>query len=169
MTNQKGISRSDLIAFMALLMSLGAVIIAVKQTQILKSQQEIMASQQEGSVWPHVTTATRLITKNGRQEIHIAIENKGVGPAKIKSCNIISEGVVLSDYKTLLQKLVEYQPENLSFGDASNRVMAPQESFDILKLELPVPIPHEVFAELLGNIEICYCSIYDQCYGDCEE
>ncbi|MEO0899008.1 MAG: hypothetical protein AAFY71_21530 [Bacteroidota bacterium] len=181
------LDRSDIIAIMALVVSLGAMFVSVLQTNILKEQQQIMAGQQdimasqlEGSVWPYLKTKISLVQEESEDtgetltSITYTLKNKGVGPAKITSFNLmigdssITSFVDFFDY--LREAIGEENMKGVTFSLPNGSVLAAGEVHAIYTLKYPADL--EVDKSLvasIGKTKLCYCSIYDKCYGACEE
>lgn len=172
--------RSDLLSALALLMSLGAIFVSMRQTTILKDQQlimadqqEIMASQLEGSVWPYLETNISVSELDGTRTVIYTMTNKGVGPAKITQFSFQVNGKVILNARDLLDAVVvleEFQQlSTLSFDLPVNEVLAPNETQEVYRLDYryTAEAPNE-FISLIGEEKICYYSIYDKCYGSCK-
>ena len=50
----KNLDRSDIIALIAVVMSLAAVFVSIYEARLLKDQQKLMHEQQKAAVWPYV-------------------------------------------------------------------------------------------------------------------
>lgn len=177
----KTIDRSDILAIVAILVSLGAIFVSVRQTSILKEQQiimaeqqEIMGSQLEGSVWPHLVTNVNVSDDQGIRTVEYSVTNKGVGPAKIKRFEFtlgdthISNVGDLSKYVIGLKDFVRLA--GMSMSVPTETVLAPNETREVYRISYVHSERSQLESTAMVNEEhICYCSIYDNCYGDCEE
>ncbi len=172
--------RSDLLSALALMISLGAIFVSIRQTTILKDQQEIMAQQQnimasqmEGSVWPFLRTNISSSDLDGIRTVKYSITNKGVGPAKIRQFTFQLGDKTITKANELIEVLGgldEFkQLTSLSFSLPTASVLAPNETHDICVISYryrQAALPE--FITMIAEGDICYCSIYDHCYGSCE-
>lgn len=173
--------RSDLLSALALMISLGAIFVSIRQTTILKDQQEIMAEQQsimasqmEGSVWPYLRTNISSTDLDGIRTVKYSITNKGVGPAKIKDFSFQVGETTIQKASGLVNVIVELeefkQLSSMSFSLPNSAVLAPNETHEVYRISYQYhreALPE--FITMIGKEQLCYCSIYDQCYGDCTE
>ena len=88
--------RSDLLSILAVIVSLSALGVSVYEAGILREQSALMQEQQKAAVWPYMdTNANHLYSKETM--IEFSFTNKGVGPAKIKSFDLLINGQTFSD------------------------------------------------------------------------
>jgi len=164
MSDKKKFDRSDLISFMALLLSLGAIFVSVKQTSILRDQQKTMASQQEGSVWPHLDCNASIVKDLETITFSFYIHNQGIGPAIIKDFDFNSpKGPIdtMDDFIVQAKFYIEFENSiSQQFDHPVNEIISPGERKICIKL---------VIENNPENAEkICYESIYKKKYGnDC--
>lgn len=165
------IDRSDVLAIMALLVSLGAIFISIKQTKILKDQQKIMASQQEGSVWPYVKIGFSMKPKDEGSHINLSLTNKGVGPAKVKSFSMKVNDKAIKDNASFFAALNDLglKYNGLSFNLPNSTVISSGEKHEILNISFDSKIDELAMLKIFSGFQVCYCSIYDECYGDCDD
>lgn len=177
----KTIDRSDILATVAILVSLGAIFVSLRQTSILKEQQlimaeqqEIMSSQLEGSVWPHLVTNVNVSDNQGIRTVEYGVTNKGVGPAKIKRFEFMLGDTHIRDITDLSQYVIELKDfvrlAGISMSIPVETVLAPNETRQVYRISyLHSDVAHVESAALVNQELICYCSIYDNCYGDCAD
>ncbi len=174
------IDRSDIIAFMALVVSLGAMVTAILQTHILKEQQQIMADQQEimasqleGSVWPFLKTSISLSQQDDMKVITYSLTNKGVGPAKIKQFELVIADTTITSFLAFIEVVGglvgKERLRDINFSLPVEVVLAAGEVHQVFKLSYQANDETEqAILGAIGDTKLCYCSIYDACYGDCE-
>ncbi len=165
------LDRSDIMALSALLISAVALIVSIYEANIMKEQQEIMISQQKASVWPYVDGN---ITYNYGEQFKItySLVNKGVGPAIIKDGVFTIKDTAFQDYEgSILSALQPFVPKsvleqmNTSISLVSDKVLSPEEEFQILFLQGPrFENDYEVLKEIDFEYKACFCSIYDECW-----
>lgn len=163
------LTRSDITAFLAILVSLGALFVSIIEANIMRDQQEIMQTQQKVAVYPYLSQKVNLEFSETSQLSH-TIVNKGLGPAKIKSTSFKLNGEPVADYKELKAKVDQIFPEetkfSISFFDPKSYFITANERITVLLLSCKDP---EASLSALSNIqfevEFCYCSIFEDCWS----
>lgn len=167
------IDRSDVISIMAMLLSLGAIFVSIKQTDILKEQQKIMASQQEGSVWPHLEIGPEINSDDVSASFLLQLKNNGVGPAIVTDFKFNKESQTKLD-ETELLKLVEKLDLapilGYKFIHPNGRTIPADTKVDLVYLKVADPNKnfeklYELMDELINN-HFCYESLYKTKYGE---
>ncbi len=74
----------------AVFLSLAALIVSIVQTKIARDQQH-------ASVWPYL----QILKETSNQQLHYGLENKGVGPAIIRSYALSYKGKLYPSLQTL--------------------------------------------------------------------
>lgn len=153
-----------------LLVGLMAVAISVISLLIYIFQTRIMVRQLRTSVWPRVEWF------HGKTEgTYIEVVNKGIGPAIISDHKMRLGGIEIKTLSELFEKLLGPDSESLRCGQSpkcitsyiDGRVMQPGEAFR------PFVVADSLFAFKLDSafqvsnfeMEICYCSIYEECWA----
>lgn len=165
---KKRIDRSDIISITALLMSMMALFVSIYEANILKAQQKIMVSQERTAVWPYVDGYTHY---EYADQITVAyqLENKGIGPSRIRNMQLTVNGQEVSNYSELKQALQDYFPDtvklNPSFLSFDNQILTPNETVETLAIEISrFPGDIEKVRALPISYTVCYCSIYNDCW-----
>ncbi len=174
----------SLLATVALsIISLGALIVSIYQTQVLSQQQEVMAGQQQimaeqqrimtesakAQLWPNVGVGRyRSYDSEGRNldSLEFTIGNNGTGPAIIESATVQYEGKYAKSWGKLF-RLTKY-PDTLSTivynGSISRRVLPANSSSRVLGLSENQPLMEHI-GRIIDNegftITICYRSVFD--------
>ncbi|MFC2951355.1 hypothetical protein ACFOOP_05415 [Marinicaulis aureus] len=190
------LTRSDRIAMR---MSLAQTVLAVVGFLVglialyaALNEADAVRKQQQASVWPHLEIAVSNNNVVDNEFTMIAVSNKGIGPARIRSVEVLLDDEPVSNWWALLGSLVESDGDAIliSNADIYGKVLAAGEEIEIMRLDqtaLPVTGGEakdysEVLASLRGAISegrvrmnICYCSVFDDCwlfdttrYGDPE-
>jgi len=165
---RKNFDRSDLIAVAALLMSMMALFVSIYEARILKAQHKIMVSQERTSVWPYVD-GNLTYQYADKVLIDYVLENKGIGPSRIGQMDLWVNGQPISDYATLRELVNAYFPDSilvdLSLVDMENQILSPSEQVQTLSLQFErFKGDVELVRNFSVNYEVCYCSIYDECW-----
>ena len=163
------LNRSDVTAFLALIVSLGALSVSIVEANIMRAQQKIMQSQQKAAGYPHLSQHIDLGLP-GPNPYTYTIENKGIGPAKIRKAEFRLNGQIMANNTELLAAIKKLFPPKagvlVSFFDPTSYFISPKETITILKLTILHP------EELAGEMPIidlltdfCYCSIFEDCWA----
>jgi hypothetical protein len=146
-----------------LIVALAAIFVGVATLFVYIYQARIMQHQQYASVWPYIEWVTYSSDTEG---FFIQVENKGVGPAIIKSVKMKLNGKQLNDNQELFKAMIGIDDFDYDQSTVEGRVIAARE---IIK---PFFIPDSVIANKFNaawkknkfSLEICYCSIYGECW-----
>ncbi len=161
-------SRSDVTSFIALVVSLSALGVSIYEANIMREQQMIMQSQQKTSVFPYLTQDLRY-SLGGDGEFIYEIENKGIGPAKIKSATLTLNDKPVNSYleiKTELDKIFPKEADyGFSFSNPDGYFISPKEQIVAIKITYK---NFENSMNLIRNLNfeynLQYCSIFDDCW-----
>lgn len=168
------IDRSDIISIMAIFMSMGAIFVSLKQTTILKEQQKIMASQQEGSVWPHLDVNASVRSDSVSATLNMNIVNNGIGPAILNEFKFNEEFVNPLDMTGLNDILQKFDLGDALRGiyfDHPNGKTIPSKG-DISLIKITMDDPSDSYNKLfqvleeLSDPKYCYESVYKTKYGN---
>ncbi|WP_300527188.1 hypothetical protein [Maricaulis sp.] len=142
-----------------------AVLISVSALGVSIFEASTQRANQRAAVWPYV----EIYANYSSDGYLLALENKGVGPARLRWARMLVDGEVISDLDAMV--LAELgEDEAFSYDlygatDPSGRVFSPRETGTLFT------VPWEertrrLINQLYGRIDIqaCYCSIYDECW-----
>lgn len=168
--DQSRFSRSDITAFFALVISLGALGVSIYEANILRDQQMIMRDQQKVSVLPYLVPHLNYSFSNDGNKFTYIFENKGIGPGRITSTSININNQEVSTYSEVLENLKTVIPEGVDFGlsfkNPKNYFISAKEEIVVLEINFPTfENDYEIVHNLDFDFEICYCSIYDDCWS----
>lgn len=162
------LDRSDYLALAALLLSMMALFVSIYEARILKEQQQIMLAQEKTSVWPYLDG--RLAYEySDKIRIRYTLENKGIGPSKIRRMKLLFDDHPIESYTELLDSLDQFFPDSsdvgVSYRVAEGEVISPDEKMELLVIEgLRFPNDWQKVRELNLQFDLCYCSVYDDCW-----
>ena len=135
-------SRAEVTSFIALVVSLGALCVSIYEANIMREQQVIMQSQQKTSVFPYLVENIRY-SFGTKGEFIYELENKGIGPAKIKDASLTLNKKPVSSYMEIKNKLDDFFPEEadygFSFSDPNGYFLSPKEKKICLLYTSPSP------------------------------
>lgn len=145
-----------------LLVGLCAIGISVATLFVYIYQARIMQSQQHASVWPYIEWSHSNV-----DGFYLQVQNKGIGPAIIKDAKLFLDDKEV-DLDILFNSLIGKNHEGMSYQTSYvlGRVMAPGESFKVFNILEGTYATKMDSAFTKRNIrfEICYCSIYEDCW-----
>lgn len=161
-------SRAEVTSFIALVVSLGALCVSIYEANIMREQQVIMQSQQKTSVFPYLVQNIRY-SFGAKGEFIYELENKGIGPAKIKNASLTLNKKPVSSYMEIKNKLDEIFPKEadygLSFSSPDGYFISPKEKKVAIKITFN---NFENSMNLVRNLnfeyDINYCSIFEECW-----
>ncbi|MFK8008077.1 MAG: hypothetical protein AB8H03_17090 [Saprospiraceae bacterium] len=161
-------SRAEVTSFIALVVSLGALCVSIYEANIMREQQIIMQSQQKTSVFPYLVQDLRYSFGEGGEFIY-EIENKGIGPAKIKSATLTLNNKSVNSFLEIKNELDKiFPPEadyGLSLSSPDGYFISPKEKIIAIKITYK---RFENSMNLIRNLnfkyDIIYCSIFNDCW-----
>lgn len=142
----------------AVMLSIAALVVTIIEANTTRSAAK-------ASVWPSVSVEVSYSSAGFSYETI----NRGVGPAKVRSIEITYDDAPYADYVTLVEAVLG--PED-AFGydriratNPDRRVISPGEEVNLFAVDWDPASRRlsEAFTDGLA-IELCYCSIYDDCW-----
>ena len=121
-----------------------------------------MQSQQHVSVWPYI----EWLPSWGHDGLYLDVTNKGIGPAIVKDVTIRLDNVEYESFKSLFESIEDSVGIEFGYSTVRNRVIAPNENiraFIINDQEIGDWVK-EKFSKSNFEYEICYCSVYGDCW-----
>lgn len=155
------IGRGNILALVAIVISLSALGVSVLEVTSLQDQQK-------ASVWPYL----ELSQNYSGQGFEVTVANKGVGPALLGDVAFVHEGKRLessADLDALIASVVgperAFSYDTYRSRDPSNSVLSPGET--TILFAVPWTADTRAFVKGVGNgisAQGCYCSVYDECW-----
>lgn len=143
-----------------------AVVIGVATMGVYIYQARIMSKQTHAASWPYL----EVIFSNGHNNLTIRVKNKGVGPAIVKKALVRLDQVPYADNQKNIDS-VAFLPtgsRNILSGytNVNNRVLSPEEEVDFVEVSdsTSVRLMLQSLRTHKVQIEICYCSVFDDCW-----
>lgn len=164
----------NIIAVGVTIISLCALLVSLKQTSILKEQQELMRKHSKASVWPNLEVA---IGKGHNKEdrsicqFEISLNNSGIGPAIITDVKISYNDTTSKNWWHLfeIQEIPDSIEKYISNRGFNGKVLQAGENIEILNLDDNLPLANAFYERLKGvSIEIYYESIYEEKWKNCD-
>ena len=163
------------VSITAMITAVAAVVVAIIQTRVMTAEAETEREHARLSVLPVLSISDRsnIGDKNGR--FSIAIVNKGLGPAVIERFETFVDGERTESWGKYVSELS--QGKVLLEGNARNiqsiSTATVTEGTIISNGDSIYPIALEGRANLIqmllsserqGKVEICFCSLYKECW-----
>lgn len=149
-----------IVAIAAVVVGVCALGVSLFQASIMREQQREMRVQRLAEVWPHVEFGS---SYDGEQYRLLAL-NTGIGPARIKSVRMLLDDEPFRDWGDALSELGGTTAFNYQHSQLNGRVLP---AGDVLEA---LVVTEERFVDSLAaatdriTSEICYCSVYDECW-----
>jgi len=156
----------NIIALAVSLISICALVVSIKQTQIMSVQRVLMYEQAKASVWPRLEIG---IGKSHESEDYsitmfiLNMTNGGVGPAIITDVRVTFDGKVAQYWGHLFKELGLPKDTDLFYGNRSinHSIIKIGEDFPFLSLTQNLPVAQGFYDNREKvTIEIWYESIY---------
>ncbi len=156
----------NVIALAVSIISICALVVSIKQTQIMSEQRVLMYEQSKASVWPRLEVG--LVESHNLDDYSIStfklnVNNGGVGPAIVKSVRVTFDGKIVKYWGDLFEEFDLPKGTRLFYGnrDLNNSIIKIGENFSFLILTENLPVAQGFYDNLEKvKIEIWYESIY---------
>ncbi|MEL6726290.1 MAG: hypothetical protein AAGF20_11290 [Pseudomonadota bacterium] len=183
--------QSRLLVRLSLLQLIPAVVgifIATLALYAALNESDAVRKQQQAAVWPHLQVDFTNITTDENTGITIRVGNRGIGPARVRAANVILDGAPLKTWSELFEQI---KPDASGFfprNDSSvgQSVLVPGNDSDIIDVNTQFYVTYnlssrdgvatreetenlvlalrEAFRSDRIEIELCYCSVFDDCW-----
>ena len=154
------------LTFWQTVLSVAGVFIAVIALYAALTESAAVRQQTAAAVWPFVQFSTEDADSGESAEFTIYFTNTGVGPAKMRTMQLIIEGEAIRDWEYAVKKFGGQLTNHVSQNFVSNRVLSPDEK--IVSFRTTDPDLARQFRATVANpnnfITFCYCSIFDECW-----
>jgi hypothetical protein len=168
----KRFDRSDVMALLALLISLGAFAVSVLEANIMRDQQRIMQIQQKASVYPYLSKNIKLGSENGA-DFTLSIVNKGVGPGKIKNVKFRFDDQTFEtteEVRAEIMKKLEGKIRTIAISELNTYFISSGEEKNIISILLKEGTSIlELLTSISLDVDVEYCSIYEECWQTNDE
>ena len=169
----------------AMFVSLVSILIAWHHSQIMRELVHENERIVEAESLPYIDIYSSDMASDNSPTLRLAVQNEGVGPARIAEVVMTVNGTPVPDFNTLIDQCCargllhskEPTPSNIArFATASrpvsvrDRMIRPGEGADVFAwpiTEANKPVVDRLEAALASdavNIAVCYCSVFDDCW-----
>jgi len=147
-------------------LSVVGVFIAVVALYAALTESAAVRQQTAAAVWPFVQFSTEDFDTGETAEVAIYFTNTGVGPARMRSMQLVVAGKPVSDWDAAVSQLGADASDLFRRNFVANRVLSPGEKVEAFGTSDPT-----LARRLLAAVEradtyitFCYCSIFDECW-----
>ena len=158
----------NIIALGVTLISVCALIVSIKQTQIMSEERNMSFEQAKASVWPRLDIGPNYSMSDEDDSIEkfsLILNNGGIGPAIITQVRVYYEDEIVNDWWELFSYFNLPDTLNISIANADfhNSIIKIGEERTVLDLNENLPIAQAFFDHQSKiTIEIFYESIYKE-------
>jgi hypothetical protein len=170
--------RSDLIALIALVISLLGTMLAYRETSILgeqqllaQEQQQLALDQKAANVWPYISISFEFgQSSDTTMDLQFDIINDGVGPALISETYLLLDGerIEIDSIAAAVQHAYpQLRPELTYYSRFEDGILRPADLTSLFTLRFQENNPmRSVVTELADRLDLycCYCSVYGECW-----
>lgn len=154
------------LTFWQTLLSVAGVFIAVVALYAALSESSAVRQQTAAAVWPFVQLSIEDSDSGDSAEFTLSFTNAGVGPAKMRTMQLMIGGEPIRDWADAVSRLDEQLSDRVNRNFITSRVLSPGQKVDALHTNEPQLA--RKFQTVLGDPEnyiiFCYCSIFDECW-----
>ncbi len=153
----KRINYEMVVAGSAVFISVCALVVSIYEAKIMREQQY-------ASAWPYLNHGPKYIYQKG---LLYDVENVGLGPALIQDVSIKIGEKEVEGPQALVEELLDISLDTLPIGyfTLEGTVLAPGDKVSLLQvIDLDLAQRFREMEERY-QIEICYCSIYEDCWS----
>jgi hypothetical protein len=131
-------------------------------------QTRLMQAQARASVWPYVKIGLSYTDSGDSPGFDIHVENNGVGPAVVKSVRVSLDDKPLHGWYDAFPTLMGHGEARAKLEGLGGVVIPPSTNRDtaVVAIRINDPAQAQKFYEARDRfkIDICYCSVYDDCW-----
>jgi hypothetical protein len=139
-------------AMAAVAIGVSALFVSLYETHLVRAHQRV-------SVWPHLQGG---IAWDG-DTFRVLMVNSGIGPARVEGIRVRVDGIPVPHWTAFFQEAgIATAP--FMVHQISGRVLTAGETVDVLLLSDPTmaAAAHDRWGA--ARIEVCYCSVFDECW-----
>jgi hypothetical protein len=131
-------------------------------------QTRLMQTQARASVWPYVKIGFAYSDRGDNKGFDIHVDNDGVGPALVRSVQVSLDGTPLPSWNDAFARIMTHGTAFAHLQGLSGAVIPPNTNREttIRAIRIDDAGQSAKFYEARDRfkIDICYCSIYDDCW-----
>lgn len=131
-------------------------------------QTRLMQAQARASVWPYVKIGLSYSDRGESPGFEFHVENNGVGPALLKSVRVSLDDKPLHRWEDAFAPLMGHGEAFAKLAGLGGAVIPPSTNREtaIVAIRINDPAQAQKFYDARDRfkIDICYCSVYDECW-----
>ena len=148
--------------------ALAALSISALALAVGAYQTRLMQTQARASVWPYIKIGYAYSDRGDNQGFDIHVDNDGVGPALIKSVQVSLDGEPLPNWNDAFRQIMTHGTAFAHLQGLGGAVIPPntnrETTIHAIRIDDAEQAAKFYAARDRFKIEICYCSIYDDCW-----
>ena len=147
-------------------LSVVGVFIAVIALYAALTESAAVRQQTAAAVWPFVQFSIEESDTGETADFTISFTNTGVGPARMRSMQLVINGEAVGNWTEAVAKLDGQVTDRVSRNFVSSRVLSPQEAVAAFSTTDPA-LARKLLATVARPdtyVAFCYCSIFDECW-----
>ncbi len=162
-------SITQIVSFLAMIVSISALIVSIRETNIMREQSQLMHTQQKTNVWPYVT-GRQSFSLGEKGSVKFKMINKGIGPAIVKKTNFSIGEQPVDTYLDIFNEVKKILPDGVEFGLSTGtfgeQILRSNEELEAITITFDrFEDDYNIMTKIVINFDICYCSIYDDCWA----
>lgn len=157
----------------ALFVSFISIWIAWHHGQVMQQLVDQNARLVQANSKPHVTLSqAHGVDDRGVQNYTLSVRNGGVGPAEIRTAEVLYNGRAVHNSRELLRLCCNIDSSEYRFGDLVDAMLQPGQQLNYLlvtsrpdpQITRGLPALYKAFAAGTIETRVCYCSVFDECW-----
>jgi len=151
------------------MIGLSAVVLSLCGLSISLYEASLIREQQRASVWPNVAVGVSITG----ERFQFNASNSGVGPARVEATRLTYRSETLDRWRDLIDRVADVPQDSVgvTYSILGARVMPEESQEKIFEVDIDRPAERNVVDSLWQSvqdgdvdIEVCYCSVYDECW-----
>ena len=158
------------LAASAMLVSVISLFVAISHGKVMEEMVEANKKMVAASSWPYLQFTNTIDTGS----LSSSLDNRGVGPARIKTFVWLVDGAPVTTWKELMTRCcadaLASQDGKASFTNSSvaGQVLPAREKINVFTLQ-DTPGHEKMRLSLIAAVtrmerRVCYCSVFDECW-----
>ena len=131
-------------------------------------QTRLMQTQARASVWPYLSIGFSYFDSGDQPGFEIHIKNNGVGPAIVRSVRVTLDDKPIHSWNEIFPIIMGHGTAHASLTGLQGIIIPPSTNreTDVVAIRTNEKDQAEKLYGALGRfkIDICYCSIYEDCW-----
>jgi archaellum component FlaF (FlaF/FlaG flagellin family) len=155
----------------AILISVISILIAFHHGKVMQELVQQNARLVAANSLPHLSLrVTQGVDNSGLSHFDFTARNEGVGPAEIRTLEMLYDGEPVRDSRELLRKCCGTESREYRWDQLQNRMLLPRDRLAMLSIDSrpamksAVPALYSAITQDRIEVRACYCSVFDECW-----